>query len=138
MSDKNEHAKPEYEQSDINLKPVLLGAAVLAAFVVVLCLGLKPLFRYRKSLHEVSNSVARPTDPMYFVEDKFSKPLLQPEPKKDLKTFRLEEQAWLTSYGWADKEHGLAKVPVDEAIALLLKRGLPTRSEGRAGGVDTP
>ncbi len=31
----------------------------------------------------------------------------------------------LTTYGWVDKEKGIVRVPIDSAIALVLRRGFP-------------
>ena len=43
----------------------------------------------------------------------------------DLKAFRAEEDAALTTYGWVDKGRGVARIPVEEAMRLLAERGLP-------------
>ncbi len=33
----------------------------------------------------------------------------------------------LTEYAWVDRENGIARIPIDQAMQLLLERGLPTR-----------
>ena len=35
----------------------------------------------------------------------------------------------LDSYGWVDKNAGIVRIPIDEAMKLTLQRGLPTRQE---------
>ncbi len=36
-----------------------------------------------------------------------------------------EERARVSSYGWIDKKAGIAHIPVDRAIDILAKKGLP-------------
>ena len=33
----------------------------------------------------------------------------------------------LDSYGWVDKNAGVVRIPIDEAMKLTLERGLPAR-----------
>lgn len=44
-----------------------------------------------------------------------------------LATQRAKAQAWLDSYGWIDREAGVARVPVEEGMKAVLRRGLPVR-----------
>jgi hypothetical protein len=37
----------------------------------------------------------------------------------------------LDNYGWVDKNAGIVRIPIDEAIRLTLQRGLPTRQESK-------
>jgi hypothetical protein len=50
-------------------------------------------------------------------------PHLQTQPFKDIFTLRGSEQERLTGYGWVDKNTGAARIPVEEAMNLLLQRG---------------
>jgi hypothetical protein len=52
-------------------------------------------------------------------------PRLQVRPQIDLATFRARENAILTTYAWVDKEHGIARIPVEEAMRLVAEQGLP-------------
>lgn len=36
----------------------------------------------------------------------------------------------LNSYGWEDRSNGIVHIPIDRAMALILQRGLPTRTNG--------
>jgi hypothetical protein len=60
-------------------------------------------------------------------------PNLQTQPFQDIYNLRKGEAAKLESYGWVDKEGGIARIPIDRAIELTIQRGLPTRSEGGNG-----
>ena len=50
-------------------------------------------------------------------------PHLQTQPFKDIFTLRASEQERLTGYGWVDKNTGVARIPVEDAMNLLLQRG---------------
>jgi hypothetical protein len=56
-------------------------------------------------------------------------PGLQTTPWTDLKQFRAEQLAHLHGYGWVDQKAGVARIPIDKAKELLLKKGLPVRPE---------
>jgi hypothetical protein len=51
-------------------------------------------------------------------------PHLQTQPFKDIYTLRQGEQEKLTGYGWIDKGTGTARIPIDEAMRLVVERGL--------------
>ena len=46
---------------------------------------------------------------------------------RDRRALRMEQdtQARLTGFGWADRDAGLAFIPIDTAMELVLSRGLP-------------
>jgi hypothetical protein len=57
-------------------------------------------------------------------------PRLQTNPREDLQKFREQEDTVLTSYGWVDRNAGIVRIPIEEAMKLTVQRGLPTRPEG--------
>jgi hypothetical protein len=57
-------------------------------------------------------------------------PNLQNQPFKDIYMLRQGETEKLTSYGWVDKDGGVARIPIDRAMELMLQRGFPARTEG--------
>lgn len=59
-------------------------------------------------------------------------PRLQAAPEAELAAMRAEEQAILTSFGWVDEKAGVARIPIDAAMDLLLQRGLPARAAAPA------
>jgi hypothetical protein len=52
-------------------------------------------------------------------------PRLQLREVKELQDFQKEESEILSSYGVVDKEQGLYRIPIQEAMRLTLQRGLP-------------
>lgn len=53
-------------------------------------------------------------------------PRLQPDPARDLQAFRAAEEKELHTLGWVDRRAGTARIPVEDAMALLAAHGWPT------------
>ncbi|MBX7185449.1 MAG: hypothetical protein K1Y01_09920 [Vicinamibacteria bacterium] len=53
-------------------------------------------------------------------------PRLQIQEPKDLAVFRKEEKEILSTYGIVDRDKGIYRIPIEEAMKLTLERGLPT------------
>ena len=54
-------------------------------------------------------------------------PQLEITEKEDLEAQRAAERQLLTSYGWVDREHGIVRIPIDQAIDRLAASNLPAR-----------
>lgn len=52
-------------------------------------------------------------------------PNLQPNPIADLAAFRAAEEVELSKWAWVDREKGVARVPVERALEIVVSRGLP-------------
>jgi hypothetical protein len=46
-------------------------------------------------------------------------PPLEPDPAATLARFRAEKHALLHGYGWVDRAHGVAHIPIDEAMRIV-------------------
>jgi hypothetical protein len=55
-------------------------------------------------------------------------PNLQSDPHGVLIALRQREDSVLTGYAWVNKDAGIARIPIDRAMALLAKKGLPVHS----------
>lgn len=64
-------------------------------------------------------------------------PRLQTQPFKDVYLLRQSEALTLGSYAWVDRDNGVVRVPIQEAMRLTIERGLPTRPEGAHDGFTT-
>jgi len=58
-------------------------------------------------------------------------PRLQTTPVQDLAAVRAMEDSLLHGYGWVDRSAGVARIPIESAMDLLLARGVPVRAEPR-------
>ncbi|MDO8677325.1 MAG: hypothetical protein Q7R30_02005 [Acidobacteriota bacterium] len=57
-------------------------------------------------------------------------PNLQNQPFKDIYQLRNAEAEKLSTYGWVDKDGGIARIPIDRAMEVMLQRGFPARADG--------
>ena len=53
-------------------------------------------------------------------------PRIEVEPWQQLITVHSREDHVLTSYAWVDKSQGTVRIPIDQAIDVLAKKGLPS------------
>jgi hypothetical protein len=56
-------------------------------------------------------------------------PRLQTNPREELRDMRAQEDAILGSYAVVDKDAGVVRIPIDEAMKLIVQRGLPARAQ---------
>src|SRR5262245_60325642 len=56
-------------------------------------------------------------------------PRLQASPTRDIQELLQTEKARLQSYGWVDRSAGIVRMPIDRAMALVVRQGLPSWHE---------
>jgi hypothetical protein len=61
----------------------------------------------------------------------FPEPKLLTYPGKERAERELAGRTKLETYGWVDRRTGVARIPIDRAMLLLLKRGLPEVGAGQ-------
>jgi hypothetical protein len=42
-----------------------------------------------------------------------------------MQSFRIWEDSMLTTYGWVDRTRGIVRVPIESAMVMVVRRGLP-------------
>lgn len=52
-------------------------------------------------------------------------PQLQVSPARELDQLRRSEEQVLNSYGWVDRQNGVVRIPIEEAMKKVLEKGLP-------------
>jgi hypothetical protein len=117
-----------YETSDARLRPILAFGAGLTVFALVVLLVIAWMF------HAFLRREVRldpPPSPVAASRAQPPEPRLQSAPAQDLEAVRAAEDALLNSYGWADRQAGHVRIPIDRAMELLSERGLPVRGEPR-------
>ena len=117
---------PGYETGDVNVWAVGKFAIVLVVIIAVslgLLVGLFKYFQYRDQANPTAVSVDT---------SRFPEPRLQRTPIPDLREVHAGEDRMLNSYGWVDPQKDLVRVPIDVAIDMLAKKGLPSRPQGDA------
>ena len=117
-----------HETRDVDIRRVSILAGVLV-FVIAAAMGLMVLMFDRLAAREASHQAP----PSTLVEPPGVRlppePRLQEDPVADLARMMTEEQAALDGYGWVDRERGVARIPVQRAMEILVQRGLPVRRQ---------
>jgi len=60
-------------------------------------------------------------------------PMLESDERGQFKDFLLRQEDQLNSYGWVDKDAGVAHIPIDRAMDLIVQRGLPVLPSSATG-----
>jgi hypothetical protein len=114
-----------HEQSDMNVRAVVISGIGLFITIIVIGFVLRGAFGYFSS-HRIKPSM--PPSALTSIERLPPEPRLQVNPQEDLKKMREAEDRVLNSYGWVDEKAGIVRIPIDRAMELIVKRGLPVRS----------
>lgn len=61
--------------------------------------------------------------PLRETERPYPEPTLQVSPQGDLDRFRREQASAVSGYAWIDRERGLARIPIEDAMRLVAGRG---------------
>ncbi|HTS00193.1 MAG TPA: hypothetical protein VML00_10600 [Bacteroidota bacterium] len=123
---------PEAE-NDIRFgRALAVGAALIALIVVGLVISAGALLIARQYTDDPGRNPAVFTSPGPLPPG----PRFQTDPHAELLRLREAEDTMLTTYGWVNRDSGLARIPVARAMALLAGRGLPLHAArgGRDGG----
>ena len=124
-----------YEQRDVKAKWILGIGVGLVIAGVIMHFAIGQLERRFARMPAATDewSGARRT-PLAATGSTF--PRLQVAPALDLSRFRAREDAELNGYAWINRTTGVARIPIDRAMDLVLQQGLPARNgtnESRAG-----
>jgi hypothetical protein len=114
-----------HEERDVTSRPILIFAAGLTLFVLVVLALMGGLFQYFKERE------ARATAQPFFAGERRRlppEPRLQEQPVLALNEYLEAQRTRLESYGWKDRQAGIVHIPIRRAIELLAERGLPARS----------
>jgi hypothetical protein len=99
---------------------------MLACIVTVFAMWAMFDFLYKR---EDAKNVGGVTNAMQGERQKLPpEPRLQAVPREELKDLRADEDTILTGYGWIDPSKNIVRIPIDEAMDLLAKRGLPFKA----------
>lgn len=115
-----------HEYRDVNVRGVLVFAAVLLVSAIIIQLLLLAMFNY---MERSAERVDPQPHPLASQERALPpEPRLQPDPVADMTSLRRTEDYRLNNYGWVDRDAGVAHIPIERAIDLVVQRGLPVRA----------
>lgn len=127
-SGRKEQPARGYETRDANVRNLLIFGAGLCALVVLGLVGSMAVLRY----FVAHQGLGPPVSPFANSRTLPPEPRLQVAAPRDLKQYKEEQDKLLNSYGWVDQQNGIVRIPIDEAMNLLIQRGLPVRGAAPA------
>jgi len=112
-----------YEVRDANIRALVGFGIGMAVVLFIITVSMIWVFRYYAHVQNLGPSASpfentRTIPPL---------PRLQAAPHTDILDYWDSEQKSLNSYGWVDRQKGIAHIPIDEAMRIVVDRGLPTR-----------
>ncbi|MEO8168662.1 MAG: hypothetical protein ABI623_10470 [bacterium] len=118
-----------HETSDVDPKSVAISGILLSLglvfFAILLSAGVYVMF---KAKSPDPNSPART---LVVTDSTMLPPLprLQADPHITLVPFVKMQDSLLASYGWVMRDSGIARIPIERAMKLVVERGLPVQSK---------
>lgn len=131
------HKDVAFEPTDIHTKTIYiylasLAVAVMATFFISIYIERAAMKYSLDSETEMAPSRAAMGSDYRVVPPE---PRLQANPQQDLRNMRKEDYSENETYGWVDKNAGIAQIPVSEAMKIIAERGTVG---GTAGGTAAP
>ena len=113
---------PRHDTDEVSVRGIVTFALGLIAvgLVVHFLLG---LIMQRYSRQEKQGQALTP--PLFAVPVEVPAPRLQGDPGADRVRVQQAQLEILNSYGWVDRDAGIARIPIDRAMEILAKTGLP-------------
>jgi hypothetical protein len=124
---------PGYETRDANTGAVLGFLAFLFLVLVLILFGTWQLFRH----YAVAEQQPPPASSFAGVRQVPPEPDLEVNGREDLLKAFAKQQQELETYSWEDRKAGTVRIPIERAMDLLLRKGLPVVPR-EAGDEATP
>jgi hypothetical protein len=132
MAESIQRDNPEvsHETADVDVRGILRFGAALALVAVVIHIALYGLLFYYEQPQDGRDTLA----PSARIKaEPPPEPRLRVAPRSDLVEMRRAEDQILNSYGWVDREKNMARIPIERAMEIIVKQGLPVRKQGAEG-----
>ncbi|MGI8469300.1 MAG: hypothetical protein ACR2N3_12695 [Pyrinomonadaceae bacterium] len=121
---KNINADVSFERKDANARAlawigagIVVTAILLELFLYLFYQGIKNAAAPSPQLPALSVVREQQNAP--------TEPQLQVNPVADMKQFREQENEKLNNYGWVNREQGVVRIPIEQAMKLIVEKGLP-------------
>ncbi len=128
---KRENPERRYETRDVTTRNIVHSAIGLA---VLMAVGLASSWLVMKYFVRVQ-PLGPPASPFDNTRTLPPSPRLQVSPAENLKEYKAKEESKLKSYGWVDRNAGIARIPIERAMEISLRRGFPVRADQASGSV---
>ncbi len=149
MSDEMNHGhsgqEGGFEREDLSTRGVfafMIGLAIVGLVIYFIIVGMYTfLDRYERSQMTTASPLVTSKGAISRVVtqadmDKAFKdngaPMLETNERGQFRDFLINQENQLNSYGWVDEKAGVAHIPIDRAMELIVQRGLPVHAPGSA------
>jgi hypothetical protein len=134
VPDRHDNPVVEREPTDVNVRAILWFLLILTTGAVATFLAMWVLREALLAREKAASPVLTPLAEREAVRlprdlDKLPSPRLRADDRHELAELRQWEKQQLTTYGWVDRKSGVVRIPVSEAMKLVLKEGLPARAK---------
>ena len=106
-----------HETADVDGPRIGLVAGVLAIALVVVAGAAWG------ALHLLRHETDRTLFPTAATPTQMPSPPLQSAPAIDLRALREQKRAMLSEYRWIDQDQGIVRIPIEQAMEVLIARG---------------
>lgn len=123
-----------FEREDLGAKPVIGFIVSLVISGVLIYYVIWGIFHFLDAYDRKHQQVRTPLiqvesntrDVQTQLIQRFPEPRLEDNERTELNGFRYGEEQELNSYGWVDKNAGIAHIPIEQAMQIVAQQGLPT------------
>jgi hypothetical protein len=126
LRDNPDNVDVVHEESDVNVGAIIRYGLGLLAVALVVHVFLWWLLGTYERQHERAQTQVYPMAAGQ--QDRLPpSPRLQDNPQQELQELRAKQEALLEGFGWVDKEAGVVRIPIEDAMKMVVERGLPVR-----------
>ena len=140
----------EFEHEDLRTRGVfafLIGLAVVGVVIYFIIVGMYSfLDKYERSQMSTASPLVTSKAAMSRVvtQEDMDKafrdngaPMLETNERTQLRDFLMNQEDQLNSYGWVDQKSGIAHIPIERAMELIVQQGIPVHSPNGASAENT-
>jgi hypothetical protein len=133
----------EFEREDLSTRGVfafMIGLSVFGVITYFIVVGMYHfLDNYERSQMSTASPLATSKGAMSRVvtQDDMDKafkdngaPMLEVSEMGQFRGFLMNQENQLNSYGWVDEKAGVARIPIERAMELIVQQGLPVVPQG--------
>lgn len=145
----------EFEREDLSTRAIfgfMIGLAITGVVIYLIITGMyKFLDKYERAQANTGSPLVKTNEVGArhidyapgrgdYVQKRFGDngaPLLEYDEKGQFSDFLMKQEQQLNSYGWVDEKAGVAHIPIEQAMRLIVQRGLPVKQAGTAANSNT-
>ena len=117
-----------HESGDLDLAWTIPWVVGLFVVILIVVFGMRYVYNY-KLVREGGRAKFMQESPFKLEpEVQGMQPLLQVDEVGEMNDFRTQEDALLSNYGWVNKDTKTVRIPIEQAMSIVLQKGLPARA----------